>query len=93
MGFLSSQLQSKPVNAFEPISIAATLVGAVISPIVCKEIECTKDVTVHIDRIKNHYRLKEMRNSFNWDDDLINKNDPLRNGGILTTERKKDAVD
>ena len=69
---LSLSLLSLPsqARAIEPISIAATLLGAVISPVVCKEIGCTKDVIINMDRSRTNKRLIEMRDNFKWDDDI-----------------------
>ena len=71
---LSLSLLSLPsqARAIEPISIAATLLGAVISPVVCKEIGCTKDVIINMDRSRTNKRLVEMRDSFKWDDGINN---------------------
>ena len=79
---LSLSLLLLPIQAraIEPISIAATLLGAVISPIVCKEIGCTKDVVINMDRSRMNSRLVEMRDSFEWDTDLINNNIAPRMG-------------
>ena len=79
---LSLSLLLLPIqaSAIEPISIAATLLGAVISPIVCKEIGCTKDVVINMDRSRMNSRLVEMRDSFEWDTDLINNNIAPRMG-------------
>ena len=69
---LSLSLLLLPIQAraIEPISIAATLLGAVISPVVCKEIGCTKDVIINMDRSRTNKRLIEMRDNFKWDDDI-----------------------
>ncbi len=67
---LTALVLTKPAHAIEPISIIATLAGAVISPIICKEIECTKDVHVHIEKGNGNQRLREMRDSFKWDESL-----------------------
>ena len=77
---LSLLLLPNQARAIEPISIAATLLGAVISPIVCKEIGCTKDVVINMDRSRMNSRLVEMRDSFEWDTDLINNNIAPRMG-------------
>ena len=79
---VSLSLLSLPsqARAIEPISIAATLLGAIISPIVCKEIGCTKDVVINMDRSRMNSRLVEMRDSFEWDTDLINNNIAPRMG-------------
>ena len=71
---LSLSLLSLPsqARAIEPISIAATLLGAVISPVVCKEIGCTKDVIINMDRSRTNKRLIEMRDNFKWDNDINN---------------------
>jgi hypothetical protein len=71
---LSLSLLSLPsqARAIEPISIVATLLGAVISPVVCKEIGCTKDVIINMDRSRMNKRLIEMRDNFKWDNDINN---------------------
>lgn len=58
---------SSKAYAIEPVSIIATLASAIISPIVCKEIECTKEVHVHIEKGNGSDRLREMRDSFKWE--------------------------
>jgi len=80
---LSLSLLSLPsqARAIEPISIAATLLGAVISPVVCKEIGCTKDVIINMDRSRMNKRLIEMRDNFRWDNDINN----------ITTSKKEVA--
>jgi len=80
---LSLSLLSLPsqARAIEPISIVATLLGAVISPVVCKEIGCTKDVIINMDRSRTNKRLIEMRDNFRWDNDINN----------ITTSKKEVA--
>ena len=72
MPFLWLLLLSSPSKAFEPVSIVATLLGAVISPVVCKNIGCTRDTYISLDKTPVHQRLKEMRDTFKWDEDINN---------------------
>ena len=58
---------SQPAKAIEPVSIIATLAGAVLSPVICKEIKCKEDNYIIIDRSKDKKRLLEMRDTFEWD--------------------------
>ena len=88
---LSLSLLSLPsqARAIEPISIAATLLGAVISPVVCKEIGCTKDVIINMDRSRTNKRLVEMRDSFKWDDGINNTTTTDEYVEILTLKMEK----
>jgi|TARA_B110000495_G_C22861536_1_gene502383 hypothetical protein len=55
------------VQAFEPIS----MLGAVISPIVCKVIGCKNTTNKYIfieHPAENRKRLSEMRDNFKWGD-------------------------
>lgn len=61
---------SNTAHAIEPISIAVTLLGAVISPIVCKEIKCKEDTVIVVEEAPTKERLNEMRNDFEWDEDF-----------------------
>lgn len=83
-------LSTSSARAFEPISIIATLLGAVISPVVCKEIGCTKDVIINMDRSRSNHRLVEMRDNFRWDSDINKTIAPTEGGDFL--QRPKGQV-
>ena len=75
---LTALVLTKPAYAIDPVSIGATLLGAVISPIICKEIECTKDVHIHIEKGNGNARLREMRDDFEWDESFKKEKKDVR---------------
>ena len=68
---------AKKAEAFDPITIA----GAFVSPVFCKMIGCKTSEYIFVEYPeKNHERLNEISNAFNWDELTLKGFDTYQEG-------------
>lgn len=68
---------AKKSEAFDPITIA----GAFVSPVFCKMIGCKTSEYIFVEYPeKNHERLNEISNAFNWDELTLKGFDTYQEG-------------